>query len=313
MRDQYRKGLVSVIIPTYKRNQMITRAVMSVLNQTYSELELLVVNDNEEGDSYSIELYKMLGTIQDDRLHIVKQDKHINGAAARNAGIREARGEYISFLDDDDFWDTKKLEYQVKELSLCDVSFGAVACLMRIYKSGRLVSASMPYRDGYILVDILDRKTSMGTGSLLIRRSALDETGYFDESLLRHQDLQLFARLTQKYKIKLQRIILHNREIGDSQNRPTIDSIETIKMKYFRSIKDIMDSLPQRKQRIIHVMHEFECAYLFLRNKKIKRGMGIIIRVVSMPETLYLANHRIIKRMVSKLFRNTINHRYSRI
>ena len=96
--------LVSVIIPSYKRSDTVIRAINSVLNQTYEDIEVLVVDDNIQGDEYSIELEKVLGQINDNRVILIRQEKHVNGAKARNEGVKASHGYYIAFLNDDDEW-----------------------------------------------------------------------------------------------------------------------------------------------------------------------------------------------------------------
>ncbi len=125
----YEKGLVSVVIPTYKRSTMLTRAIRSVVNQTYKNIEILVVDDNEPGDEYSIAAKDLINNLNYSQVRLVTQPKHINGAAARNAGIREAKGEYICFLDDDDLYMPNKIERQLEELSKKSNEVGGVSCL----------------------------------------------------------------------------------------------------------------------------------------------------------------------------------------
>lgn len=308
--EKYIPGLVSVVIPTYKRSDLLRRAIDTVLNQTYNKIELLVVNDNEIGDQYSQELYNILSEYTDNRIKLVEQERHINGAAARNAGIMAANGEYIAFQDDDDYWELEKIEIQVRALESLDKSYGAVSCLMRLYKNDQLIMATLPYKSGYILMDILDRKTSMGTGALLIRRESLDKAGYFDESLQRHQDLQLFARLTSKYKVQLIPAYLHNREIKDTQNRPDAKGIRKIKQDYFRSIKDILDSLTERERKKVFIMHNFECAYAFLKSGYKKEGINMLLSILKMPETFGLAIYATVRRIISKKCCNQLIKRY---
>jgi len=300
---EYVPGLVSVVIPTYKRADLLVKAIDTVLEQTYRNIELLIVNDNIKGDEYSLKLYDIINSYSDSRLQLVEQDKHINGAAARNAGIRVAKGEYIAFQDDDDYWEAEKIERQVKLLSELDENWGAVSCLMRIYSHDRLVLSALPYRDGEILMDILTRRTSMGTGALLIRRRALDECGYFDENLKRHQDLQLFARLAAKYKIKLDKVYLHNRENKDNQNRPSVEQLKEIKKAYFQSIQDILDGLKPAELKKVYIMHDFECAYAFLKNGYTQEGVKKLLGIFRSPYTLYLACERSVRRIVEKRLR----------
>lgn len=309
--SNYVQGLVSVVIPTYKRADLLVKAIDTVLGQTYKDIELLVVNDNIKGDEYSQKLYEIINSYTDDRLHLVEQEKHINGAAARNAGIRVAKGEYIAFQDDDDYWEPQKIERQVKLLGSLDDSWGAVSCLMRIYSHEKLILSALPYRDGSILLDLLDRRTSMGTGALLIRRTALDDCGYFDEALKRHQDLQLFARLAAKYKIKLDRVYLHNRENKDNQNRPSVEQLKEIKSAYFHSIQDILDGLKPSDLKKVYIMHDFECAYAFLKNGNRKEGLQKLLGVFKSPYTFYLACERSVRRIIEKKGKNYLQRKYS--
>ena len=307
----YDKDLVSVVIPTYKRPKSLKNTIQSVLDQTYSNLEVLIVNDNTAGDVYSQELYKMIADIPDNRVRLVEQKYHINGAAARNAGIRVAKGEYIAFLDDDDTWEPEKIQRQVEILSNLEESWGAVACLAKVYRNGRLVKCSLPYRDGNILLDVLQRRVGLGMGSVLIRRKALDQCSYFDENLKRHQDLQLFAFLTEKYKVKLDPVYLYNIETGDAQNRPTAEKLVQIKKDYFNSISSVMDNLPKKEQQLIHALHNFEQAYAYFKERKYREVAVRIFAVIKSPKAVYLSVERSARKTIEKRFKHRLEKKYS--
>ena len=102
--------MVSVIIPCYKGNDTIRRAVMSVLNQTYQDTEVIVIDNNRTLDR------KLLKTFNENipNVRVYSFDEKISAAAARNFGINAARGEYVAFLDADDYWREDKLEKQLK-------------------------------------------------------------------------------------------------------------------------------------------------------------------------------------------------------
>lgn len=309
---EYVKDLVSVVIPTYRRSDMLTRAIDSVLGQTYAKVECIVVNDNIVGDEHSLVLYENLKVYENDpRFRFLEQEKHINGAAARNVGIRAAKGEYIAFLDDDDYWEKEKLQLQVDWLKAHDETWGAVGCLSRRLLNGELQLADVPYRTGNILMDILCRRTGLGTGAVLMRRTVLDEAGYFDESLMRHQDLQLFACLASKCKIGLVKKYLYNIEIRDAQNRPDPERLKAIKGAYFASIRDVMDSLTPRQRKRVYIMHNFEGAYAFYRNGRKKEGISMMVGVFRSPVTLYLAVERVMVRCLSKALRRQYDQKYS--
>ena len=119
----YKEALVSVVIPVYNREDTIQRAVDSVLNQTYSNIEVLVVDDGSKDNS--LEMLKKYHN--DNRVKIFCQEFNQGANAARNRGIREAKGEYIAFHDSDDEWLPDKLEKQIKRMEYGDfhVSFCA--------------------------------------------------------------------------------------------------------------------------------------------------------------------------------------------
>lgn len=103
-------NLVSCIIPSYKRTDTLRRAINSVLKQTYKNIEVLIVDDNFNGDEYSEQVRNIVVSFDNPRIRLISQPMHINGAEARNAGVRAAKGEYIAFLDDDDEWLSEKIE-----------------------------------------------------------------------------------------------------------------------------------------------------------------------------------------------------------
>ena len=282
--SNYIDGLVSVIIPTYKRSDMLTRAIDSVLNQSYHEIELIVVNDNEKNDEYSVILYDILEKYKhDSRFIFLEQEKHINGAVARNYGIKHAHGEFIAFLDDDDIWDLYKLEIQVKALTELDHSWGAVSCLKKYYKNNKCYRASIPYKDGYIFTNVLMFLTNITTGTILIRRETLDQSGYFDESLLRQQDIQLFSCLSKISKIKLIRKYLLNIDIGDSQNRPKLEQYMQIKEAYIKSVSHLFDSKKMEMTLRKHIA--FSYGIMLLKSKRIS-GVKWVLSSFSSPSVV---------------------------
>lgn len=104
------KGLVSVIIPTYNRASLLPRAITSVFNQTYANLDVFIIADNcTDNTSQVLDDYRNNSKIQ-----IIELSENVGGAEARNIGLRRAKGEYIAFLDDDDEWHPEKLSAQIK-------------------------------------------------------------------------------------------------------------------------------------------------------------------------------------------------------
>lgn len=296
----YIRGLVSVIMPTYRRSDKLIRAIDSVLNQTYTNLELLLINDNEPDDKYTEELKKRIERYTvDKRFRLIMQNKHINGAVARNIGIKRATGEFIAFLDDDDWWEQNKLEEQVKMLKSLDDTWGAVSCKYTLYnQNGDVIGRTKKYRDGYIYKDILNLMSDVATGTLLLRHDYFDTTRYFDENLLRHQDLQLLVEFTSKYKLKEVNQYLHCVDVSDTQNRPDVHKLIQYKKTFFKSIKPIMDSLNDKERKCVYAMHKYELGYVCLKSGYMIQGFVYCKAVLKSSKACRLALKKTILKII---------------
>lgn len=289
--NKYINGLVSVIIPTYKRSSTLPRAIESVLNQTYRNIELLVVNDNEPEDEFTQYVKHITDKYKTDyRFQLIIQEKHVNGAVARNIGIKKAKGEYIAFLDDDDWWKLNKLELQVNELKKLSSDWGGVSCKFCFYNSrGEVIGRSLKYQDGYIYKDILNMMTEVCTCTLLLRHTALDDAGYFDEKLLRNQDLQLTVFFTYKYKLKEVDEYLFCLDVSDAQNRPSGDKVVEVVNNFFESVKPILETLTPSEQRTVRAMRNLEIAFVYFKESRYIMSMMYFIKVLKSPKAFQLS------------------------
>ena len=115
--------LVSIIMPTYERNEkVIKRAIDSVINQTYKNWELIVVDDNKK-DEVSKNVQTILNEINDTRIIYIKNEENMGSAKSRNHGIEKSKGKYITFLDDDDEYLPLKIESQVNKMIEKDADY----------------------------------------------------------------------------------------------------------------------------------------------------------------------------------------------
>ena len=105
--------LVSVIIPTHKRFEELFRAIDSVIKQTYSNIEIIVVDDNSQDKGLRNRIKEKIKKYSEN-IQYIENETNLGGAKSRNVGIEKARGEYISFLDDDDEYYPEKIEKQYK-------------------------------------------------------------------------------------------------------------------------------------------------------------------------------------------------------
>jgi glycosyltransferase involved in cell wall biosynthesis len=188
--------LVSVIIPTYNRESFIAECVESVLAQTFSNFELIVVDDGSTDRTETV-----VGGYSD-KIRYLRQEQR-GPAAARNSGIRNASGEWLSFLDSDDLWLPNKLEFEMEYVSKNPN--------MRIcyseeiwYRRGRRVNPAQKHRkySGWIYRKMLPL-CIVSPSSVMIHRSVLEKVGLFDEELPACEDYDLWLRIGSRYPIAL--------------------------------------------------------------------------------------------------------------
>ena len=192
-------NLISVILPTHNRANLLAEAIESVLNQSYSNLELIVIDDASSDNTSSL-----VKSYSDNRIHYIKHNENKHASASRNTGISNAKGKYIAFLDDDDTWLPNKLEKQVYLLDKCPQSTGLIYCWMDyINQNNEVTSTVNPTLRGYIFKDVLDKQRIGGCPTLLIRKSVISQSGLFDETLLRGNDGDFIRRICLKYEVDL--------------------------------------------------------------------------------------------------------------
>lgn len=187
------KPLISVIITTYKRADMLPRALDSALSQTWPNVEIVVVDDNDPGTAFRSATERIMEAYGNDpRVRYIRHPHNRNGAAARNTGIAESRGELVSFLDDDDWYYPAKLERQAEYL-LGSGEFDAVSCGWR--RGGR---DWLPAGEGDRSLDILSGRNYIYTDVIMMKRTVALEIGGWDERFRRNQDsafmLRFFSR-----------------------------------------------------------------------------------------------------------------------
>lgn len=185
------RPLVSVVIPVYNRAHLLGRAIRSVLEQTFVDLELLVVDD---GSSDGIA--DAVGSFGDPRLRLVRLPRRGGVASARNVGIGQARGDLVAFLDSDDEWLLSKLEQQIARLGQHAAGRAVVSCQFARYNdlTRRLAAPvrASPRGDSF---DQFIRRSAPIPSCLVVPRAALEAVGGLDESLPTFADYELLLRL----------------------------------------------------------------------------------------------------------------------
>lgn len=198
------KHLVSVIIPTYKRPDFLDRAIDSVLSQTYKNIEIIVVDDNNpDTEGRKRTEAKMAKYADDPRVHYIKHEYNKNGSAARNTGVRASKGDFVAFLDDDDRYLPKKIESQVNKLLSLPSEWGF--CYNQYYTQkgdGPLIPVDEHREGDLYLISLKHAGFCINVGSnAMVRREAFEAVNGFDESFRRNQDHEFMVRLLHKYKV----------------------------------------------------------------------------------------------------------------
>lgn len=201
-----RKNMVSVVIPTHNRVDLLPRAIESVFNQSFKDVEVIVVSDGSaDGTDDYMKKYE-----NDSRVQYINYKPARGGNYARNKGIRASKGEYIAFLDDDDEWLPTKIELQVA-LMKADERLGLVYTGTHvIYVDEGIEYNSHPEKKGDLSKDILFSNYIGSTTTVLVKSSLLKELGGFDENLQALQDYDLWIRICQKANVGVVSLALVN-------------------------------------------------------------------------------------------------------
>lgn len=171
--------IISVIVTTYGRTDTLARAIRSVLNQTYQNLEIIVVDDNTNKE-YSNQVSNIILGLSDKRLHLIHNEKNLGGALSRNVGIQNASSKYIAFLDDDDEYLPEKVEKQYN--LFCkknDPLLGLVYCYTESLESNGKTKIYQHDMTGNCLYEsMLDNIAA--TSQWMCNKKALIDVGMFD-------------------------------------------------------------------------------------------------------------------------------------
>lgn len=196
----------SIIMPTYNRGYIISRAIQSVVNQTYRNWELIIVDDGSKDDTE-----QRVISIKDERIRFIHYDRNQGANHARNLGMKAAKGQYIAFLDSDNEWHPDYLEKQLVWLEngekFVDVVFA------RILVNDKIV---FPYesKEEFETEEKIAKRAMFGsvfdTNVVCVRREVWEQSGGFDEAMHRLQDWEYFLRLLMegKYYFKFNEEIL---------------------------------------------------------------------------------------------------------
>ena len=198
MENKNQLPLVSIIIPAYNRAHTIKMTLDSVLNQTYKNYEVIIVDDNSKDNTYEV-----VKPYLSDNIFYYKNEKNLGGGKSRNVGVEHSKGSILAFLDSDDEWLPEKLEKQVnifmtnEDIALVYTKFYLIS-----ETSGKKFVSEETKRLNDDFKSILCNNFIATTSTIAIRREAFLDINGFDDYLKTCQDWDLYIRTLKKYKVK---------------------------------------------------------------------------------------------------------------
>lgn len=267
--------MVSVIITTYKRPKFLIRAIESVIYQTYKDWEIIIIDDNDENSKYRKELKKILSIYKNNsKIKIIEHKKNMNGAVSRNDGIKIARGKYIAFLDDDDFYLPDRLKKTVEQMDKND-DYGFAYTGVYVMNNGKYCKKY----EGDLLKSMLLQNSFLHTGSnLFFRMKDIKRINGFDETFLRHQDLEIMVRYLRNGKALFIDDILIVKDNCSRINEPKdIKKMFDNRVKFLNTFKDDINKYEDKeyilKYNYISVLKQALIIHDYKMAKKIKKEL----------------------------------------
>lgn len=272
-----KKPVISVVIATYKRPEILSRAVDSVLMQDFRDFEIIVVDDNGAGSDMQLATRKMLEKrYKDKRIVYVANRKGLGGGGARNEGIVRARGEFVAFLDDDEDWLPGKLTRQIQKFSECPDDTGVVDTgFYSVFENGTRTYHS-PEMSGWIFEDLLAKsdKRAPKLSTMLCRKTALEKAGMFDPEFRSRQDLDLYARLAKVCRFEsIDEPFANKRHDADERISTNVDSkIQGYRLFYEKNYDDLV------KRPDLHADYLIRYALVYIRGRKYMHACGKVLK-----------------------------------
>lgn len=280
--------LVSIIIPTYKGSDKIASAVDSVLNQTYSNIEIIIVDDNGEGSENQILTQKAVKKYENNsRVKYIVHNVNKNGSAARNTGIRASSGEFLGFLDDDDIFLPEKTEKEVELFNSLSDEYGLVYGSFIEHMTDTYTRTLEADSTDDFLFHFLSNEIIACSSTVMIRRSVLDTVVGWDESFRRHQDLEFFARIAHNYKVACVKDICIEKFKLD-RNMPRGKTFEEYRMHYLNKMEYIIKEFSPKQQKHIYNIHYTDIGKCYLKEKDIKSALEWAGKTSNPVKTLFL-------------------------
>jgi glycosyltransferase involved in cell wall biosynthesis len=270
---------VSVIIPNYNYAQYIGQAIESVLLQTYSNIEIIVVNNGSTDNSLEIlEKYR-------DRIFIVNQ-QNLGQSGARKSGLMHSKGEYIAFLDADDIWEPQKIEKQIALFSsTTELVYSGINLFSE--RDQKIVSTYIPIFRGSCSSAFIEFPgvsiVVSGESTVIFTRSLLEKVGGFDPELNSAAGWDFFRRCSKFTNFDFVSEPLANYRIHSSNmSKSSKNTIDDIRKAYKKLFDDELWVITQRVKRRTIMLIEYTFLKTYLKQWNFKGTLGVAMRMLSL-------------------------------
>lgn len=265
-----KKGLVSIVIPSYKGSDKVGRAVKSVLEQTYKEIEVIVVDDNGLGTEEQIKTENALAEFKEcPNFRYIAHEVNKNGSAARNTGAKAAEGEFIGLLDDDDIFLPHNIETHMERFKDLSEDYALTYCSLEEYRGDTFIKDYHKTKSGSLFYEVMRHFVVIGSSLLVVRKSAYDAVGGFDESFRRHQDWEFTAKIAHKYKVSAIDVIGVRGYLEYRNSPKDYETAKNYRVHYIEKMMPYMQSLSKKQQKEIITSNYVSVMMQLLRKGKI--------------------------------------------
>jgi glycosyltransferase involved in cell wall biosynthesis len=272
MAETKNKPAVSIVIPTYNRSRLLARAVKSVLNQTYRNFELIIVDDASTDNTEEV-----VNSFNDERIKYIRHEENKGEAAARNTGIKAAGCDYIASQDSDDEWLPEKLAKQMKLLGDSPPEVGVIYTgfwKMENNKRTYVPFSWVSQKNGDIHKELL-YGNFIGSPVVLIKKECFDTAGLFDERLRNLVDWEMWLRISQHYHFRCVdeplAVAHYDADNISSNYRTFIEALESVLEKYY-------DEFTGNKKLL--AKHYIDIGNLLMVNMEMQKGRNYLIKAI---------------------------------
>jgi len=278
-------ALVSVIIPVYNREHLVSQAIESVLAQTYQPVEIILINDGSTDASLSV--LRKFETLFPDQIRVIDQPNQ-GQIIARNNGIQAARGEYIAFLDSDDLWLENKLE---RQMPLFQDGVGLVYSGTEVIdKEGQTIRVEPA--DGSITGNIYPQlliKNRMTGGTVVVTAEALWHVGLFSTDFKAAENWDLWLRISKVYSVRVVRDPLVRYRVHDGNMSGDAQLMIHAKLQIMEKHCDLQskDVAVARCSRLAYADYHYRKGLIYFANAEYRIARKEFFRV-----TVYCQNYK---------------------